>query len=121
MEIKCLICKEENPKLLQEHHWRYKPEKKGILCIECHKKQHNHGVGKGKLNQKDILFLKYSLKKKRRMSTEDFNKFYYSCVFRAIKKLRDLGLLMREGYSEYPSFYSLNIEKAKRTLGLGVV
>jgi len=33
---------------LQEHHISYTPEVKQVLCVNCHIKIHNHGVGKPK-------------------------------------------------------------------------
>ena len=41
---KCAICgATEN---LQRHHTSYEPEIIQILCVDCHKKVHGHGVGK---------------------------------------------------------------------------
>lgn len=44
MTKKCEICgSTEN---LQRHHVSYEPGITQILCVDCHKKVHNHGVGK---------------------------------------------------------------------------
>lgn len=50
-EEKCAFC--GTTKDLQTHHWLYNeeyPEKEWIatLCVECHKKVHGHGVGRGR-------------------------------------------------------------------------
>lgn len=119
MVVKCEICGEDNVSLLQEHHWSYNPEKKSILCIKCHQIQHKtHGIGRGKINQRDILFLRYAIKYNRdNLSTKDFDKFYkFLNVYGMMKKLRDLGLIKRKGYSEHPSFYVLNIDLVKKVI-----
>ena len=43
MTEKCAICgATEN---IQKHHTSYEPEVIQLLCVDCHKKVHNHGVG----------------------------------------------------------------------------
>ena len=45
MSDQCMICGE---KATQEHHLLYEPEEITILiCVPCHLKLHNHGVGVG--------------------------------------------------------------------------
>ena len=44
MDEKCAICgATEN---IQKHHTSYEPEIIQLLCVDCHKAKHNHGVGK---------------------------------------------------------------------------
>jgi len=40
---KCAICKENDA--TQEHHISYDPEMKINVCVSCHLKIHEHGVG----------------------------------------------------------------------------
>ena len=42
----CAIC--GAMKNLQRHHTSYEPEIIQVLCVDCHKKVHNHGVGNAK-------------------------------------------------------------------------
>lgn len=51
MKDECASCgSTEN---LQLHHLSYNPEVKVLLCVECHKKVHKHGVGKGKKRKQE--------------------------------------------------------------------
>ena len=43
--VKCAVCKEREAE--QEHHLSYDPEFKIDICIPCHLKLHEHGVGRG--------------------------------------------------------------------------
>lgn len=110
MECAMYMCNEENPELLQEHHWRYEPEIKSILCIFCHSVQHpNHGIGRGLISKRDMKVLLYfMLKKQKEIISRDIYKFYSGQTFRKLKLFEDIGLLKRKGFTELPRIYEIN-------------
>lgn len=107
--IKCGICKENNPELLQGHHLCYKPEIIVFLCIPCHSIQHkNHGVGRGIISKKDLLIL-YYLKKlgNKEISSKDIYRFYFGQTHRKVRIFEQVGLLKRKKYTEHPVIYKI--------------
>jgi len=104
------MCSEENLELLQEHHWRYKPEIKNILCIFCHSVQHpNHGIGRGLINKRDKKVLLYFiLNKQKEISSKDIYRFYLGQTFRKLKSFEAIGLLKRKKFTELPKIYEIN-------------
>jgi hypothetical protein len=108
--MECGICHEKEPELLQEHHWRYKPEIKSILYIFCHSVQHlNHGIGRGLISKRDMKVLLYFiLKKQKEIISRDIYKFYSGQTFRKLKLFGDMGLLKRKEFTEFPKIYEIN-------------
>ena len=109
--MECGICKEIDPELLQEHHWRYNPEIKSILCLFCHSVQHpSHGIGNGKISEKDKRILLYFIiKKQKEIISKDLLRFYWGQTFRKLKLFEQLGFLKRKRFTELPAIYEIKI------------
>lgn len=107
--MECGICYEKDIELLQEHHWRYDPEIKNILCLFCHSVQHpSHGIGKGLISKKDkLVMLNFIIKKQKEIISRDLYKFYLGQTFRKLKLFEDAGLLKRKKFTEFPRRYEI--------------
>lgn len=52
--VKCAVCKKREA--TQEHHLSYDPELRIDICLPCHVKLHEHGVGRGRGQQPSEAF-----------------------------------------------------------------
>lgn len=113
--MECGICKIKNPELLQEHHWRYNPEIKSVLCIFCHLAQHSHGVGRGLISDKDkLIILSFIIRRQKEITYKDLYKFYLGQTYRKLKTLEKIGFLKRKKFTEYPAIYEIKLEQQER-------
>ena len=117
----CEICgTTEN---IQKHHVSYEPAVIQLLCVDCHKKVHNHGVGKAKgwtTNLFELLRIDAKILFKEGATNKEVAKACDISYATASHWRKKLGLIIRPNRGKGKVHY-IRMNKEVRMARLGII